>query len=447
MKYIERNRSHSRIPERSNERSMQPDYSGPSLLMASSQIQNGLLNTGVLGRPSFFARPSSATLEQDGAKTSKSGLPHRESVTAECGDHTEKRHGSKYKPFSSAPSSVPVSGANQIQLSNQKVGMQSPNGESQAVCASRGIDYLMESMKTYRCECCAKFGQLFAHSMERKRVLLISCLVFLFLISTIIFVVALLLRRTESKNMFETSAAQITTPTDFSYQKTSLANETVQSVCMNVSCLRMASILTEHLGKFKNQVLFEELRGECDPISLGKLTRLLAFGENQRSTSNTNSIVTLKQRLTNAVWTSISETLQSIPTEPWEGKWFQKLAFIYQRLISASPNFGFRDTATVGHSGDGTAPDKSHIEFSNHRDEYFLQNMRAHSDEERLKQLLQRGNIAFHGLGKSLACATNPRIPFLRQVQLGARGHDPSIYVGSRPPLNISQKRLSWTVE
>ncbi|OON22047.1 hypothetical protein X801_02051, partial [Opisthorchis viverrini] len=162
----------------------------------------------------------------------------------------------------------------------------------------------------------------------------------------------------------------------------------------------MASILTEHLGQFKNPVLFEELRGECDPTSLGKLTRLLAFGENQRSTSNTNSIVTLKQRLTNAVWTSISETLQSIPTEPWESKWFQKLAFIYQRLISASPNFGFRDTSTVGHSGDGTVPDKSHIEFSEQRDEYFLQNMRAHSDEERLRQLLQRGNIAFHGLAQ-----------------------------------------------
>ncbi|TGZ55286.1 hypothetical protein CRM22_010453 [Opisthorchis felineus] len=398
MKYIGRRRSHSRIPERSNERSMQPDYSGPSLLMASSQIQNGLLNTGALGRPSFFARPSSATLGQDREKTSNSGLSHRGSVTPDCGDQTEKRRDSKYKPLSSVPLNDPMDGANQIQVSYQKVGMQSPTGDS----AARGVDYLMESIKTYRCECCSKFGQLFAHSIERKRILLISCLFFLFLISTIILAVALLLRRTESKSILETSAAQSTAPTDFSYQKISMANETVQSVCMNVSCLRMASILTEHLGQFKNPVLFEELRGGCDPTSLGKLTRLLAFGEDQRSTSNTNSIVTLKQRLTNTVWTSISETLQSIPTEPWEGKWFQKLAFIYQRLISASPNFGFRDTATASHSGDGTAPDESRIEFLKQGDEHFLQNMRANSDEERLKQLLQRGNIAFHGLDNVL---------------------------------------------
>ncbi|CAH8494688.1 unnamed protein product [Heterobilharzia americana] len=109
-----------------------------------------------------------------------------------------------------------------------------------------------------------------------------------------------------------------------------------QKFCLNISCLQIASILAERLGRYNRPKSLMKLLDKCSPEQVDEIIKIFYIGDEFHLSNSANSLHKFKQKRLFNLWSYVSDQLQSYIIEDKNRPlllWTEKLAYLFQRLI------------------------------------------------------------------------------------------------------------------
>nr|CAH8839065.1 unnamed protein product [Trichobilharzia regenti] len=273
-----------------------------------------------------------------------------------------------------------------------------------------------------------------------------------------------------------------------------------QKFCLNVSCLQIASIFAERLGRYNRPKSLVNLLDKCSPEQIDEIIKIFYIGDEFHLSNNENSLYRFKQKRLFTLWSYVSDQLQSYVIEDKSRPfllWTEKLAYLFQNMID---QYMFKRNLTdnmtdnqTGNNPNGQDYEKLLLNSSKHTlnhqsdsnkvtevnntslmytsvvpkvgttvpfpffastytvsatktqefNEFDNMAMSFHTELEQLNALLQMGNIAFHGLDNVLInVQLHLRVPLFFTAWI-ARSHTPGLMDSLIPMLeNCEQLEL-----
>lgn len=407
-------------------------------MLESSQIRNGLLDSSTLTNSEFFC-DLPRDPEERNQKKDRWGQGAMDSSEGEVMDDTDTGNAMKVsltkrssnilitdtsakpkrlKKFDNADDSaegrVQLLSKSPVPDTKFKTNDRGLMGTPSAMCGQEHpSDRLPEKIQTSlnkikstvvtvggpSCPTCCPCGP------RTRIILVVATLLLLVTLSVIILCLAFTVNRPKP------IAVQVTevSPWPTSYSIKAVTQPTVQipqRVCFNSSCLRVASVIAERLEVFNSPEGFAQSRGNCAPSDLLYLTKILAYGDRPGFFVGQNSVGMMQKRLLHSIWSSVSEALQNITPSRYVPMWIKKLSFLYRILLTRGISIGgvaakpSSELATREQSSANSVYSKQ--PNGNNITAIVESSSNSVNDYLTLDDLLQRGNIAFHGLGKSL---------------------------------------------
>ncbi|TPP58816.1 hypothetical protein FGIG_00316 [Fasciola gigantica] len=452
-------------------------YSGPSLMLASSQIRNGLLDSSTLTNSEFFC-----DLSKDGEDKNEkndrwgrvtSDLPESEMIDGpELGTSIKaslkppashlstKEKSNKLKRYKNLTDGKDTSEGH-VQLLNASPIPESKNktverGTIDGTTASSGRDITSDGTNSKIETGLTKLKSSFVHvggsdstspcappclcGTRMKIIIIVTVLGFLVTLSVVILCLAFTINRPKSIAEPVTEVA----PTAMPHTIQPVPKATIhipERVCFNASCLRVASVIAERLELFNSPQGFAQSRGSCAPSDLFRLTKILAYGDRPGYFVEQTSVGMMQKRLLHSIWSSISEALQNITPSRYVPVWIKKLSFLYRVLLTRGISMG---AVTSKHSSELAAPQQSpstSLDSLRKNEKNIITNSEASpnsiNDHLTLEDLLQRGNIAFHGLDNVLiSVQLELRVPLFFSTWIST-AHNPGLLDTRIPVINI----------
>ncbi|CAH8532606.1 unnamed protein product [Schistosoma rodhaini] len=266
-----------------------------------------------------------------------------------------------------------------------------------------------------------------------------------------------------------------------------------QKFCLNISCLQIASILAERLGRYNRpKMITNLLNNQCTIEHIDQLIKIFYIGDEFHLSTNDNSLYKFKQKRLSTLWLYISNELQNYIIDNKKRSsfiWTEKLAYLFQHLIDQSifkKNMTNINTTTIlvdDHDdrrrtdgiytvnksfSENSSLINSLIQYNTSRiprpilinketyssltnstmkmiqsNEFEIYNLSYKTELEQLNDLLQLGNIAFHGLDTVLInVQLNLRVPLFFSAWI-ERSHTPGLMDSLIPMLdNCEQPEL-----
>ncbi|CAH8486605.1 unnamed protein product [Schistosoma turkestanicum] len=110
-----------------------------------------------------------------------------------------------------------------------------------------------------------------------------------------------------------------------------------QKFCLNISCLQIASILAERLGRYNRpKSIANMLNNQCTIENLDQIIKIFYIGDEFHFSTHENSLYKFKQKRLSTLWSLVSDELQGYIIEDKKRPlflWTEKLAYLFQHLI------------------------------------------------------------------------------------------------------------------
>ncbi|KAK4469599.1 hypothetical protein MN116_007135 [Schistosoma mekongi] len=110
-----------------------------------------------------------------------------------------------------------------------------------------------------------------------------------------------------------------------------------QKFCLNISCLQIASILAECLGRYNRPKSIKNiLDNKCTSENIDQVIKIFYIGDEFHLSTNENSLYRFKQKRLSTLWSYVSDELQKYIIEDKKRPlllWTEKLAYLFQHLI------------------------------------------------------------------------------------------------------------------
>ncbi|TNN18117.1 hypothetical protein EWB00_010750 [Schistosoma japonicum] len=110
-----------------------------------------------------------------------------------------------------------------------------------------------------------------------------------------------------------------------------------QKFCLNISCLQIASILAECLGRYNRpKSITNILDNKCTSENIDQVIKVFYIGDEFHLSTNENSLFRFKQKRLSTLWSYVSDELQGYIIEDRKRPlllWTEKLAYLFQHLI------------------------------------------------------------------------------------------------------------------
>ncbi|CAH8499236.1 unnamed protein product [Schistosoma guineensis] len=111
----------------------------------------------------------------------------------------------------------------------------------------------------------------------------------------------------------------------------------IQKFCLNISCLQIASILAERLGRYNRpKIIINLLNNQCSMEDIDEIIKIFYIGDEFHLATHENSLYKFKQKRLSTLWSYVMNELQGYIIEDKKRPlflWIEKLAYLFQHLI------------------------------------------------------------------------------------------------------------------